>query len=59
VALGLSQSRLAALTGMYQMRMSRLEMGALPTVDEARRIAAVLGVPVEQLFHEGRHDLPQ
>ena len=51
---GLSQRQIAEKTGLKQMWISRLEMGGSATVteDRAKRIAAVLDVPVEELFQK-------
>jgi len=55
LALGLSQEKLAVLASSYQVRLSRVErgVGPPPSRTEAERIAAVLGVPSEELFPHG------
>jgi transcriptional regulator with XRE-family HTH domain len=50
VRAGLSQARLADITGTYQVHLSRIERGARPDAEEAKRIAAAVGVPPEALF---------
>lgn len=49
----LTQTRLADLAGTYQTRLSRIERGARPDPEEAKRIAAAVGVPQEELFTDG------
>ncbi len=49
----LSQTKLAELTHSHQKRISRLERGARPYPQEARELAELVGVPVEELFPDG------
>jgi transcriptional regulator with XRE-family HTH domain len=45
---GLSQKQLAALTGLHQSVISRIEQGSRPlALDEAVRIASVLSIPLQ------------
>ena len=58
--LGLSQYQLARLSGLAQSTISHIERGAfLPTIDSAYKIAAVLGVRVEELFVPEPCELPK
>lgn len=58
--LGISQYQLARLSGLAQSTISHIERGAfLPTIDSAYRIAAVLGVRVEELFAPEARELPK
>lgn len=52
VAAGLSQEGLAALTHSHQVRISRIERGAIPDPAEEAAIAAALGVEPDVLFKE-------
>lgn len=57
---GLSQYQLARLSGLSQSTVSHIERGAfLPTIDSAYKIAAVLGVRVEELFVPDARELPK
>lgn len=57
---GLSQYQLARLSGLAQSTVSHIERGAfLPTIDSAYKIAAVLGVRVEELFVPEARELPK
>ena len=57
---GLSQYQLARLSGLSQSTVSHIERGAfLPTIDSAYKIAAVLGVRVEELFVPETRELPK
>ena len=57
---GLSQYQLARLSGLSQSTVSHIERGAfLPTIDSAYRIAAGLGVRVEELFVPEARELPK
>ena len=57
---GLSQFQLARLSGLSQSTVSHIERGAFfPTIDSAYRIAAVLGVRVEELFVPEARELPK
>ena len=57
---GLSQYQLARLSGLSQSTVSHIERGAFgPTIDSAYRIAAVLGVRVEELFVPELRELPK
>ncbi len=48
---GLSQAKAARLVGSTQPQMSRIEHGTeLPSLPIAASLAAIYGVPVEQLF---------
>lgn len=48
---GLSQYQLSRLAGISQATISHIEIGNyIPMVDTALKIAAVLGVAVEELF---------
>ena len=50
-AAGLTQRQLADLVGVTDQTISNLERGAnSPTLDTARALARVLGIPVEALF---------
>lgn len=54
VARGLRQSDLARTVGISQSRLSRIESGRLrPDPATMQRIAAVLRVPVSELFDGG------
>jgi len=51
VAAGLSQAAVAAAAGVSQSHFSQIELGRItPDADLARKIAATLGVTVEELF---------
>lgn len=54
---GISQDRLAELSGLSQSRVSRLERGAAPEDDEAQRLAKVLGVAAAVLFPPDSNDV--
>ena len=57
---GLSQYQLARLSGLAQSTVSHIERGAfIPTIDSAYKIAAVLGVRVEELFVPEPRELPK
>lgn len=57
---GLSQYQLARLSGLSQSTVSHIERGAfLPTIESAYKIAAVLGVHVEELFVPDERELPK
>ena len=57
---GLSQYQLARLSGLSQSTVSHIERGAfIPTIDSAYKIAAVLGVRVEELFVPEPRELPK
>lgn len=57
---GLSQYQLARLSELAQSTVSHIERGAfLPTIDSAYKIAAVLGVRVEELFVPEARELPK
>ena len=57
---GLSQFQLARLSGLSQSTVSHIERRAfLPTIDSAYKIAAVLGVRVEELFVPEARELPK
>ena len=57
---GLSQYQLARLSGLSQSTVSHIARGAfLPTIDSAYKIAAVLGVRVEELFVPEARELPK
>ena len=59
-SLGLSQYQLARLSGLAQSTISHIERGAfIPTIDSAYKIAAVLGVRVEELFVPEARALPK
>ena len=59
-SLGLSQYQLARLSGLAQSTISHIERGAfIPTIDSAYKIAAVLGVRVEELFVPEPRELPK
>ena len=50
-AAGLTQRQLADLVGVTDQTISNIERGAtMPTLDTARALARVLGIPVEGLF---------
>ena len=58
--LGLSQYQLARLSGLAQSTISHIERGAyIPTIDSAYKIAAALGVRVEELFVPEARELPK
>ena len=58
--LALSQYQLPLLSGLAQSTISHIERGAfLPTIDSAYKIAAVLGVRVEELFVPEALELPK
>lgn len=49
---GLSQRKLGAMAGKYHTWVRMIEIGRLePTIGEALRLAKILNVAVEQLFH--------
>jgi transcriptional regulator with XRE-family HTH domain len=48
----LTQAELSVMSGIPQHRISLLERGVKPKVDEAEVLAAVLEVPVKELFGE-------
>jgi DNA-binding XRE family transcriptional regulator len=51
---GLSQAELAAAAGVSRSQVSAIEQGRhVPAVDAALRIAAAVGVPVQELFASG------
>ncbi len=54
---GISQDRLAELSGLSQSRVSRLERGAAPEDDEAQRLAKALGVAAAVLFPPDSNDV--
>ena len=48
---GLTQQQLAELTGLARQSIISIEKGRfLPTIENALRIAAVLKIPVQDLF---------
>lgn len=48
---GITQQQLAEATGLARQSIISIEKGRfLPTIENALRIAAALGVPVERLF---------
>ena len=48
---GITQQQLAEMTGLARQSIISIEKGRfLPTIENALRIAAALGVPVERLF---------
>ena len=58
--LGISQYQLARLSGLAQSTISHIERGAyIPTIDSAYKIAAVLGIRVEELFVPEARELPK
>ncbi|MER7450354.1 helix-turn-helix transcriptional regulator [Nocardia beijingensis] len=55
LAIGLNQAAVASALGITQQFLSQLETGARdPDVEHRRRIAAVLGIPLEELGMAGR-----
>lgn len=57
---GVSQYQLAYLTGLSQSAISYIERGVyIPTVDSAYKIAAVLGVRIDELFVPETRELPK
>lgn len=57
---GLSQYQLARLSGLSQSTVSHIERGVFsPTIESAYKIAAVLGVRVEELFVPEPRELPK
>lgn len=54
VARGMTQKQLADLAGLYHTTISELELGkTLPGIDTLGKIAAVFGVTLHWLFHDG------
>ena len=57
---GLSQYQLSRLAGISQATISHIERGKfVPTVDTAYRVAAVLGVRVDEIFVPEPGELPK
>ena len=47
---GLTQQKLADLTSLKQITISQIEFGRKPLPDERAVLAAVLEIPVDELF---------
>lgn len=57
---GLSQYQLSRLAGISQATISHIERGMfIPTIDTAYRVAAVLGVRVDDIFAPDPGELPK
>ena len=57
---GLSQYQLSKLAGISQATISHIERGMfIPTIDTAYRVAAVLGVRVDDIFVPEPGELPK
>lgn len=53
---GLSLRQAAARLGVSHAHVLKYERGTVPRVDDAMRIAEVLGVPLDALMREGGFD---